>query len=192
MKPHLIFGAAILLSGAASAQLSVQTKPIMAQPMVKTIHLPPATIERKIEVLKLAGISIPTGQLDRSVTLSVRDPWVDGNTYLSFAGPMNYAPGSNASTISGHRDGVARSYVTVNWRANSAKRHIVDCVVEMMGRPPAPIKFDWAMGSGRDSATVDVSGGRVATVLPAGAGGDVALTSRNSFTFSSCEITPFG
>ena len=134
MKLQLMLAATVLMPMAADAQIGQQQLgALRAKPVVKTIHLPPASMERKIEVLRTAGIDVPSGQLDSSVTLSVRDPWIDGNTYLTFTGPLNYSPEHNASTIVGHRDGLARSYVTLNWRSNPDKRHIVDCVVEMLG-----------------------------------------------------------
>lgn len=181
----------VLLLSVASTAASAQIGPI-AVPALRTAR--PATLtvplDRKLQILQAAGINAAPGALEESLTLSVRKPWVDEGTYLSVTRPSGYAPEGNVTALQGVTGGLHRSYLTLYWRANAAKRHIVDCAVSNYGREP--IAFDWALGTGRSGATAPIVDGRAAIVMPAGSKGDLALTSANGFTFSSCEITPVG
>lgn len=173
--------------GVASAQMS----PNMPMPRLSTaITIAPVSIDRKLQILKSAGIDVVPAALQEAVTLSVRKPWVDAETYLTVTRSPGYDAGANIAAIGGASGGLNRSYVTLYWRANPARRHIVDCAITNSSREP--ISFDWALGSARSSATAAITGGRAAVVMPAGSRGDLALASANAFTFTSCEITPVG
>lgn len=181
------FAALAALAAPASAQVAP-----MPMPQIKLSRPMPALkapIARKLQVLELAGITVPPAHIQQAITLSVRQPWIDDRTWLGVSRTDNYSPSSNVAVIA-RNPGVANSYVDLRWPANPAMRHIVDCTIDQDG---TDVRFSWSGASGPANAEVTVAGGRAAVVMPAGSTGEVALMGTvggRALRFSGCEITP--
>lgn len=195
-----VFAFALLLGCAASAsaqllrlpQLPPSAPPPPPGPTEGSSDEPSArsTISRKMEVLEVAGLTVPPSGLQESVTLTARRTWINPRTFVDFAFAKGYSTRNNYVVVEAVPQvtlafAPKRPHAELVWNADPTKRHIIDCEV---GGPATQIKFRWSDDSGEASATI--SRGRVSTVLPTGVAGSVKLSADKDWRFHSCEITP--
>ena len=142
-------------------------------------------ISRKIQVLEVAGLTIPSTGIQTPVVLSAKRPWLDSRTHLEPVGPVQYSV--DADMILFRHDGDEGSFLNLWWSADPSKRHIVDCAVDATA---GQMRFLWQSSGRSSSAEVTVDKGRAAVVVPPGVDGKLSVVSNRDWRFRGCEITP--
>ena len=184
-----IIAFALLLGVAATAPAQMLRLPPVAPrpspPDPGTGTAAATDISRKMQVLEVAGLTIPTTGIQTPVVLSAKRPWLDSRTHLDPVGPVQFWV--DADTILFRHDGDEGSFLNLWWAADPSKRHIVDCAVTATA---SQMRYSW-QNSGRSlSAEVTVDKGRAAVVLPPGTEGKITVQSNRDWRFHGCEITP--
>jgi len=186
----------ILVTGISSAQ--VPTDRTMRPPLSAPFAIPSPlrdraqfNAQRTFEILRAAGVLTPTN-VDRPVTISARQPFIDELTYLDIA-RASLRPAQSQIVMDGADSPNGASAVTLHWNADTDRRYVIDCA---FNAGIGDVDFRWgvqsiAPGAPATAERVPIIGARAAIVLPAGVPGSVELRSDHSVELTSCDVTAF-
>ena len=163
---------ALCLASVASAQA------------IERVRLQPAP-DRIREVLRSVNLENPV--LGEPVTLTVRNPYLNEGTHLSFEYFKLVQPAKNSAES---ERAAKSSTVIVKWNADPAKRYVVDCEMRFVPPNPEPIMVFKDVRS--DEKMIDVTSNRAAFVTTPGLLGHLWVSGNGPFDFKGCTITPVG
>ncbi len=173
---------------AAQAQIYKQLQPVPPPPKL--------SLGDKAGIIKKLGTLPGYTTFSEIVDLTIIHPYVDGRASLTLVRPdmvLPYAAGGNAS-LPGQSGGPPIAFAMINYTADSAKPHLIDCRFSGNGG-------SYRLGSGGVQISsgnfLPIAAGHVDFVAPAQAPGakfNLMLWSTDSggMVFFGCEITTIG
>jgi hypothetical protein len=173
-------------------------------------RIEPLTKPQKVELLAHSGIAVETTGLGAPTVLTVRNPYLNATTHLSFAGAVAVLPGQDGGTatvgpgaivpvdLSAYYlfgDAAASkvvNFAAVEFRAAPNKHYIVDCTVAGGANGFATqVTID---GKGVDGGFSHSNGHALQLVASAPKSRTVIvqLLAKAEWSTRGCEITPVG